>query len=78
MNVRRTHRKVWLAWGRWWAVQILLFPTVSLGVRLELDRPLLDVYVGPLTVAVGRRPLITPEVSRHGDSCRGFCFEEVL
>jgi hypothetical protein len=76
---RRVHAKVWVAWGRWWAVQVQMQPTISLGIRFEL-RPLLDIYLGPLTIALGRHPLITNESARHADSCRGFFFspEEVL
>lgn len=72
---RRIHRKVWLAWGRWWAVQVYLFPQFSLGVRFE-TRPLLDIYVGPVTLALGRHPLVTDQYARFADSCRGFVFDE--
>lgn len=76
----RIHRKVWLYWGRWWAVQVQWQPTISVGVRVEYDRPLLDLYFGPLTVAVGNHPVLTRESSRTADSCRGFLFadQEIL
>jgi hypothetical protein len=80
MNTKRIHRKVWLAWGRWWAFQLQLQPTISLGIRLELARPMLDLYIGPMTFALGRHPILTDESKRHMDSSRGFIFsmDEVL
>lgn len=76
----RVHRKVWLWWGKWWAVQVQLPVTLSLGVRLEFSRPMLDFYVASLTLSIGRHPAITDESVRHSDSCRGFLFtdDEVL
>lgn len=76
MPSRRLHPKIWLAWGRWWAFQIQMPVTLALGVRVELARPMLDVYVGPGTLALGRHPLLTSEFVRHADSCRGFVFSE--
>jgi hypothetical protein len=73
---RRLHRKVWLAWGRGWAFQVQLPVTLALGIRLELSRPMLDLYVGPATLALGRHPLLTDESVRTADSCRGFVFSQ--
>ena len=80
MKRKRLHSKIWLAWGRWWAFQIQMPVTFALGIRLELRRPMMDLYVGPATLALGRHPLLTDERVRHADSCRGFVFreEEVL
>lgn len=78
MRYRRHHRKVMLAWGAWWAVQLYLFPQLSLGLRLELKRPMLDVYLGPLTIAFGRHPILTDERVRYADSCRGFLFNDQI
>jgi hypothetical protein len=76
VETKRLHRKIWLAWGRWWAFQIQMPVTLSLGVRVELARPMVDLYVGPATLALGRHPLVTDESVRTADSCRGFVFSE--
>jgi len=71
--VVRLHPKVWLWWGRWWAAQYLdTRDEVSIGIRLNWRRPLLDLYVGPLTVALGRRPEMTNPNEAQSNSCRGF------
>jgi hypothetical protein len=70
------HRKVWLWWGKWWAVQVQLPVTLAVGMRVELRRPLFDLYVGSVTVSVGRHAVITDESVRHADSCRGFLFAD--
>jgi hypothetical protein len=74
----RIHRKVWLWWGKHWAVQLTLLHDgeVSLGVRLNYLRPLLDLYFGPLTVALGRHAVYTDPRTRHWDSCRGMLFPD--
>ena len=77
MNSRRMHRKVWLYWGRWWAVQWMgLWDEASLGIRLNWRRPLLDLYGGPLTIAFGRHAVYTDPRTRHWDSCRGMLFPD--
>jgi len=69
----RLHRKVWLWWGHWWAVQYLdTRDEVSLGVRFNWRRPLFDLYLGPLTVAIGRCPELTARDEAQSHSCRGF------
>lgn len=73
----RIHRKVWLWWGRWWAIQwVWLHDEVSLGVRCNWRRPLVDVYCGPLTIAVGRHAVYTDPRTRTWDSCRGMLFPD--
>ncbi len=73
----RLHRKVWLWWGRWWAVQFTrMADEASLGVRVNFRRPLLDLYFGPLTVAFGRHAVYTDPRTRHWDSCRGMLFPD--
>lgn len=72
----RLHRKVWVWWGQWWAVQIQLPVTVALGIRVEWLRPMIDLYVGPVTIAIGRHPILTDQRVRHADSCRGFLFSD--
>ncbi len=72
MRHARTHGKVWLWWSPWWAVQLMAMPELALGVRLEWRRPLLDIYVGPLSIALGRNPIRTPSEQKQRNSCRGF------
>ena len=57
-------------------MQVYLWPQLSLGVRFEPSRPMLDVYLGPVTVAVGRHPVLTDDRTRQADSCRGFLFSD--
>lgn len=76
MERLRLHRKVWLAWNSWVAVQIQMPVTLALGIRVELARPMVDIYIGPLTVAIGRHPCLTDERVRRADSCRGFTFSD--
>lgn len=72
----RLHRKVWLWWGRGWAMQLYLYPHVSLGVHVDFKRPYIDLHLVWLTASVGRNPVITQHADRHRGSCRGFLFEE--
>lgn len=73
----RIHHRVWLWWGRWWAVQfVALWDEVALGMRCNLRRPVLDLYLGPLTIAVGRHAVYTDERARYRDSCRGMLFHD--
>ena len=71
MHARRVHRKVWLAWGRFWAVQ-LAPQWFQLGFHLEPRRPLLDLFLGPVTLAFGRHPALTDPRTAQRHSCRGF------
>jgi hypothetical protein len=48
----------------------------SLGLRLNVRRPLLDLYFGGLTVAFGKHAVYTDPRTRHWDSCRGFLFAD--
>lgn len=73
MPTRRLHKKVWLAWGRWWAIQgVWIWSEVSLGLRVEWRRPLLDLFLGPLTIAVGNHPVLTDPRMNQYYSGRGF------
>lgn len=65
-----------LAWGKWWAAQLYLWPQLSLGLRVEPSRPMVDLYLGPLTLSLGRHPVLTDERTRRADSCRGFLFSD--
>lgn len=76
MRAVRTHGKVWLWWSDWWAVQwVNRWQELALGVRFIPERWCLDIYVGPLTVAVGRNPIHTPATFRYRSICRGFIVE---
>ncbi len=72
----RAHRKVWLVWTTWWAVQLVLGEIGGFGVRLVATRPLLDIYLGPLTVSLGRHPIATEPDQRERFCCRGFIVTE--
>lgn len=72
MRSVRPHRKVILVWGRWYAVQLVTMCELSLGVALHWRRPMLDVYLGPLTVAIGRSAVLTEQHDRLRGRCRGF------
>lgn len=65
-------RRVWVWWGRGWAVQVIADLELSLGVRLNWRAPVLDLYLGPLTLAFGRHPEITHPDEARRFSCRGF------
>lgn len=69
----RVHRKVWIWWGKFWAVQFMrIWDEYSLGIRLNVSQPVLDIYLGPLTIAVGRMPAMTHPLFSGCQSCRGF------
>jgi hypothetical protein len=71
------HRKVYLAWTRYAALQLTLqWDEWSLGVRVNLRRPLLDFYSGPLTIAFGKHAVYTDPRTRTWDSCRGMLFPD--
>jgi len=71
MKTKRLHQKVWLAWGRFWAVQFAP-EWVQIGFHVELRRPLIDLYIGPVTIAFGRHPALTDPRVAQRHSCRGF------
>lgn len=77
MPAQWIHRKVWLAWNRWGAVQFARqWDELSCGVRLNWKRPLLDLYLGPLTLAVGKHAVYSDPRTRTNDSCRGMLFPD--
>lgn len=73
MQFKRLHKKVFLWWGRYWAIQ-WVFPDdgFSLGFRIEPRRPLLDLFIGPLTMAFGNHPVLTHPRTKDRHACRGF------
>lgn len=72
----RVHKKVWLWWGKWWAVQLYRAPYVSLGVHIDFRRPLLDLHIGWLIVSFGRNPIRTAKADERRSTCRGFLFAD--
>jgi hypothetical protein len=71
----RLHRKVFLWWGPWWAVQFVKGFEISLGVAFHWKRPMLDIYLGPLTIAIGRNAVLTNMHERLSGRCRGFIIQ---
>lgn len=72
----RRHRKVWLWWGAWWAIQFYRAPCLSFGLHLDFAMPYADVHFLWLTISVGRNPVVTNERERNRGSCRGFLFRD--
>jgi len=73
----RLHRKVFLWWGKWWAVQLtLMWDEWSLGIRANVKRPMIDFYLGGLTISFGRHAVYTDPRTRTWDSCRGMLFPD--
>lgn len=72
----RRHRKVWLWWGRWWAVQFYAAPYLSVGIHFDFAMPYMDVHFLWLIASIGRNPVVTNEEDRHKGSCRGFLFRD--
>ena len=73
----RMHHRVWLFWGKWWAVQfVALWDEVSLGIRFNMRRPVVDLYIGPLTIALGKHAVYTDPRTRTWDACRGMLFPD--
>lgn len=70
------HGVVWLWWGRGWAVQwVGRWQEIALGLRFTPERMCLDVYLGPLTLALGREPIRTSVAFAQRSICRGFIVE---
>lgn len=68
----KMHKKVFLWWGKWWAIQWVNMLEISLGVAFHWRRPMLDIYLGPLTIALGRNAVLTEQHDRLRGRCRGF------
>lgn len=75
----RLHRKIWLwqPWS-WCAVQLYVNRYLSLGLHVDFQRPLLDLHLLWVIVAIGKRPEITLEADAQRQSCRGFLIRPVL
>ena len=67
--------RVWIAWGKWWALQMYLYPCVSLGIHIDVSRPVIDLHFLFFILAIGPEAAITGQADRHRHSCRGFLFK---
>lgn len=72
MKSRWIHKKVWIAWNNWLAIQYVGQFEFSLGLRIEPKRPLLDVFLGPVTLSIGYHPVLTDPRMNQYHSGRGF------
>lgn len=72
MQQHWTHGKVFVAWNSWAAVQVVFALEISVGFAFHWRRPMLDIYLGPLTLAFGRMPAITDGHEKLRSRCRGF------
>ena len=75
MRFLRLHRKVFLAWNSWIAIQIVFRVEISLGIAVHWDRPMIDFYLGPLTIAIGKNSVLTGQHERLRGRCRGFIIQ---
>lgn len=76
MRFLHRYRDVWLWWGRGWAVQFWPGPYLSIGFHFDARRPVFDLHLGWLIIAVGSEAAITGQADRHRHSCRGFLFSD--
>ena len=67
----RLHRKVWLWYGRWWALQLQWGRYFSLGVHLDFYKPYLDLHFAWFIVSVGKNPVMGHLRDQQRGSCRG-------
>jgi hypothetical protein len=66
-----------LWYGRGWAVQVdTSYPQVSFGLSLDLRRPMLDLHLGCITVALGVCAHMTNARDRERMGARGFMFTD--
>lgn len=72
ISARRIHRKVFLVYNRWFALQLVTMPEIALGFAFHWCGPMLDLYLGPLTIGIGRNAVLTDQHERLRGRCRGF------
>lgn len=71
----RCHKKVWVWWGNWWAVQLVwIWWEAGLGIWVELRRPLIDLHLLWFTISIGKHPALTDERWKRRHSGRGFFY----
>jgi hypothetical protein len=72
----RLHRKIWLWWNNWIAVQFYWHASLSLGVHVDFTRPYVDFHFMWATLSIGRNPVMTNLKDRYRGACRGFLFQD--
>lgn len=72
LNYWRRHRRVFMLWNDWVGIQLVLLPEISFGIRVEPRRPLVDLFLGPLTLAFGRHPILSDPRMAQRHAARGF------
>jgi hypothetical protein len=71
------HKKVHIWYNNWFAIQIVRGGDEwGFGIRPVFRRKFIDFYLGPITLAFGRHPVLTDARVKHSDSCRGFIFDD--
>jgi hypothetical protein len=73
----RLHKKVWMWYGRWWAVQLQRGGYFSLGVHVDWSKPYVDLHLWNVIVSVGNNPVMTYWRDKYRGSCRGFYTEDI-
>ena len=77
MRYVRLHKKVFLFWTKFLAIQLYINPYISLGIHIDFARPVIDIHFLWLIIAVGKTPQWTKPKDRFRLSCRGFLIEGV-
>lgn len=72
MRRHKPFRGVWLWWNRWVAIQLWPDAYLSIGIHVDFRRPLLDLHLGWIIIAIGSDGVITDLRDRHRHTCRGF------
>jgi len=72
----RVHKKVWLLYNSWFAMQYQGGRYFSLGIHLDWDKFYIDFHFWKFIISIGNNPVLTPERDRHRGSCRGFLFPD--
>ena len=56
MRYVRLHKKVFLFWTKFLAIQLYINPYISLGIHIDFARPVIDIHFLWLIIAVGKNP----------------------
>lgn len=74
-NMKSLNRKrVFIAWGKYWAFQAYWYPCISFGIHIDFARLRLDLHLLFFILAIGKDAHITSQIDRHRQTCRGFLF----
>lgn len=75
--VLRSFRNVYLVWWRCVALQFVTTEWLSLGIHVDVGEVWrLNLFLGPLTIAIGQDPVSTHPDQAKRQSCRGFLIAE--